>query len=37
MFIFRITKELLKRDKYSVNDEDSNSNTALHQVFSFLK
>ena len=29
-FIRRICKEILDRDKFSVNDEDSDSNTALH-------
>ena len=27
---FSIVRELVKQNKYSVNDEDENSNTALH-------
>ena len=29
-FPFRICKEILKHDKYAVNDDDCENNTALH-------
>ena len=31
----RITKEILRRDRFAVNDEGSNSNTALHLACSY--
>ena len=30
LFLIRVCKEILKHDKYAVNDDDCENNTALH-------